>query len=65
MESIKDSLTFDDVSLVPQHSSIVPNETITSVELFKNLKLISLVCGKAVLSVATDEICVFAFASEV
>tara|TARA_B100001741_G_scaffold313030_1_gene317879 strand:+ start:1034 stop:2095 length:1062 start_codon:yes stop_codon:yes gene_type:complete len=39
MESIKDSLTFDDVSLVPQHSSIVPNETITSVELFKNLKL--------------------------
>ena len=43
MESIKDSLTFDDVSLVPQHSSIVPNETITSVELFKNLKLINLI----------------------
>ena len=39
MGSIKDSLTFDDVSLIPQHSSIMPNETITSVELFKNLKL--------------------------
>ena len=39
MGSIKDSLTFDDVSLIPQHSSIVPNETITSVDLFKNLKL--------------------------
>tara|TARA_A100001011_G_scaffold400028_1_gene511829 strand:- start:1680 stop:2741 length:1062 start_codon:yes stop_codon:yes gene_type:complete len=39
MGSIKDSLTFDDVSLIPQHSSIVPNETITSVELFKKLKL--------------------------
>ncbi len=39
MGTIKDSLTFDDVSLIPQHSSIVPNETITSVELFKNLKL--------------------------
>ena len=39
MGSIKDSLTFDDVSLIPQHSSIVPNETITSVEFFKNLKL--------------------------
>ena len=39
MGSIKDSLTFDDVSLIPQHSSILPNETITSVELFKNLKL--------------------------
>ncbi len=39
MGSIKDSLTFDDVSLVPQHSSIVPRETITSVSLFKNLNL--------------------------
>ena len=39
MGSIKDSLTFDDVSLIPKHSSIVPNETITSVELFKQLKL--------------------------
>ena len=39
MGSIKDSLTFDDVSLIPRHSSIVPNETITSVELFKQLKL--------------------------
>ncbi len=39
MGSIKDSLTFDDVSLIPQHSSIVPNETLTSVELSKNLKL--------------------------
>ena len=39
MGTIKDSLTFDDVSLIPQHSSIVPNQTITSVELFKNLKL--------------------------
>ena len=39
MGSIKDSLTFDDVSLIPQYSSIVPNETITSVELSKNLKL--------------------------
>tara|TARA_A100001011_G_scaffold97266_1_gene102355 strand:+ start:970 stop:2031 length:1062 start_codon:yes stop_codon:yes gene_type:complete len=39
MGTIKDSLTFDDVSLIPQHSSIVPNETTTSVELFKSLKL--------------------------
>ena len=39
MGIIKDSLTFDDVSLIPQHSSIVPNETLTSVELSKNLKL--------------------------
>ena len=39
MGSIKDSLTFDDVSLVPQQSSVVPNETITSARLYKNLNL--------------------------
>ena len=39
MGSIKDSLTFDDVILVPQESSVVPNETITSVRLHKNLNL--------------------------
>jgi len=39
MGSIKDSLTFDDVSLVPQYSSVAPNETITSVGLHKNLNL--------------------------
>ena len=39
MGTIKESLTFDDVTLVPQYSSILPNETITKTELSKNLKL--------------------------
>ena len=39
MGSIKDSLTFDDVSLVPQESSVVPNETITKITLHKSLNL--------------------------
>ncbi len=39
MGSIKDSLTFDDVSLVPQESSVVPNETITKTTLHKRLNL--------------------------
>ncbi len=39
MGSIKDSLTFDDVSLVPQESSVVPNQTITKVTLHKKLNL--------------------------
>ena len=39
MGSIKDSLTFDDVSLVPQQSSVVPNETITKITLHKKLNL--------------------------
>ena len=39
MGAIKESLTFDDVTLVPQYSSILPHETITKTELSKNLKL--------------------------
>jgi IMP dehydrogenase len=39
MGAIKESLTFDDVTLVPQYSSILPHETIIKTELSKNLKL--------------------------
>ena len=39
MGAIKDSLTFDDVTLVPQYSSVLPNQTNTKTELNKNLKL--------------------------
>ena len=39
MGAIEESLTFDDVTLVPQYSSILPYETITKTELSKNLKL--------------------------
>ena len=39
MDAIKDSLTFDDVSLVPQYSSILPAETNISTKLAYNLNL--------------------------
>jgi len=39
MVVIKDSLTFDDVSLVPQHSSLLPSETQTFSKLCGNLNL--------------------------
>ena len=39
MLTIKESLTFDDVTLVPQYSAVLPHETITKTELNKNLKL--------------------------
>ena len=39
MGTIKEALTFDDVTLVPQYSSVLPNETVTKTELNKNLKL--------------------------
>jgi len=39
MGIIKDSLTFDDVTLIPNFSSILPSEAITSTNLSTNLRL--------------------------
>jgi len=39
MGTIKDSLTFDDVTLVPQYSSVLPTDTITDCRLSKTLNL--------------------------
>ncbi len=39
MGTIKDSLTFDDVTLVPQYSSILPTDAITNCKLSKKLNL--------------------------
>ena len=39
MVPIKEALTFDDVTLAPNYSEILPSETDTSVSLTKNLKL--------------------------
>ena len=39
MDPIKEALTFDDVTLSPKYSEILPSETDTSVSLTKNLKL--------------------------
>ena len=39
MVSIKEALTFDDVTLTPKYSEILPSEVETTVTLTKNLKL--------------------------
>ena len=39
MDPIKEALTFDDVTLVPKYSEILPSEVNTGIELTKNLKL--------------------------
>ena len=39
MGIIKDSLTFDDVTLIPSFSSILPSEAITDTVLSSNLRL--------------------------
>ena len=39
MVPIKEALTFDDVTLAPKYSEILPSEVNTGVQLAKNLKL--------------------------
>ena len=39
MVPIKEALTFDDVTLVPKYSEILPSEVDTSIKLTENLKL--------------------------
>ena len=39
MDPIKEALTFDDVTLAPKYSSVLPSEVNTSVKLSKNLNL--------------------------
>tara|TARA_B100001057_G_scaffold369059_1_gene372651 strand:- start:1956 stop:3029 length:1074 start_codon:yes stop_codon:yes gene_type:complete len=39
MDPIKEALTFDDVTLVPKYSEILPSEVDTSIKLTENLKL--------------------------
>ena len=39
MVPIKEALTFDDVTLAPNYSEILPSETDTSVSLTNNLKI--------------------------
>ena len=39
MVPIKEALTFDDVTLVPKYSEILPSEVDTSIKLTNNLKL--------------------------
>ena len=51
MDPIKEALTFDDVTLVPKYSEILPSEVDTKVELSKNLSL-----GIPILSSAMDTV---------
>ena len=39
MVPIKEALTFDDVTLVPKYSSVLPSDVITKTELSKSLTL--------------------------
>ena len=45
MVSIKEALTFDDVSLVPKYSKILPSEVDTSIKLTENINEATIVLG--------------------
>ena len=39
MDLIKEALTFDDVTLIPKYSEILPSDVDTSIKLTSNIKL--------------------------
>ncbi len=39
MDPIKEALTFDDVTLAPKYSEVLPSDVYTSIKLAKNIKL--------------------------
>ena len=45
MDPIKEALTFDDVTMAPKYSEVLPSEVDTSTQLSKNLKFTKILSG--------------------
>ena len=58
MGIIKDSFTFDDVSLVPQYSSVLPSETDTYSKLSNNVNLQIPLLGSAMDTVTESKMAI-------
>ena len=57
MVPIKEALTFDDVTLAPKYSEIMPSETDTSIQLTNHLRLKIPLLSSAMDTVTESKIC--------
>ena len=58
MDPIKEALTFDDVTLAPQYSEVLPSEVDTSIKLSKNIKLKVPLLSSAMDTVTESKMCI-------
>ncbi len=58
MVPIKEALTFDDVTLVPKYSEVLPSDVDTSIKLTENLKLKILLLSSAMDTVTESKMAI-------
>ena len=58
MDPIKEALTFDDVTLAPKYSDVLPSEVDTSIKLTKNIKLKVPLLSSAMDTVTESKMCI-------
>tara|TARA_Y100001970_G_C14249061_1_gene870422 strand:+ start:125 stop:1189 length:1065 start_codon:yes stop_codon:yes gene_type:complete len=58
MDTIKEALTFDDVTLAPKYSEILPSDVDTSIKLAKNIKLKVPLLSSAMDTVTESKMCI-------
>ena len=58
MDPIKEALTFDDVTLAPKYSEVLPSDVNTSIKLTKNIKLKVPLLSSAMDTVTESKMCI-------
>ncbi len=58
MDPIKEALTFDDVTLIPKYSEVLPSDVDTSIKLTKNIKLKVPLLSSAMDTVTESKMCI-------
>ena len=58
MDPIKEALTFDDVTLAPRYSEVLPSEVDTSIKLTNNIKLKVPLLSSAMDTVTESKMCI-------